>query len=424
MKGKRRWIELGKDVLILLLTVSAVWLLAMTPLVQDSGVLDLLAPRESPGTGSSAGSGGAAMLPARLVISGEEGRLGVQYDDARVEELFPPLGALLGDALASAGQAQAITQAAWQRYLSGRSVYFDFAGEVPLTVLERWLQGSGTCGLTGSARRLLLCAGEGDQVLLCWQEDGTSYSCSTALTQALHLDPAVEAAAFNGAYFAYERPELSRWLDPCTLITEGEQAGTCYAVSNPLTGEKEVAAVLAALSFSGQNHAPVSGGELFLDGGDRLVVGSGGTVTYRAVQPEKYPVGAPEGEDDFTAAVERTRALAEAALGTLCGEARPYLMSVQEAGGALRVRYGCLLNGSAVYLGAEGWAAEFWVRGGYIAEFTLRFRSYAANGERTLLLPVDKAAAMLPDLSAERRELVIQYRDGGGQTVSPNWEAV
>ena len=31
---------------------------------------------------------------------------------------------------------------------------------------------------------------------------------------------------------------------------------------------------------------------------------------------------------------------------------------------------------------------------------------------------------MLPDLTAERRELVIQYRDGGGQTVSPGWEAV
>ena len=54
------------------------------------------------------------MLPARLVISAEGGRCGVQYDKAQLEELFPPLGALLGDALASAGEARPMTEAQWQ----------------------------------------------------------------------------------------------------------------------------------------------------------------------------------------------------------------------------------------------------------------------------------------------------------------------
>ncbi len=56
-------------------------------------------------------------------------------------------------------------------------------------------------------------------------------------------------------------------------------------------------------------------------------------------------------------------------------------------------------------------------------EFTLRLRSYAANGEKTLLLPIDKAAAMLPDLTVQRRELVLQYQDGGGATIVPGWVA-
>ncbi len=60
---------------------------------------------------------------------------------------------------------------------------------------------------------------------------------------------------------------------------------------------------------------------------------------------------------------------------------------------------------------------------GYITQFTLHFRSYAPNGEHTLLLPIDKAAAMLPSISQERRELIIQYRDGGGPSVSPQWAA-
>ena len=93
-------------------------------------------------------------------------------------------------------------------------------------------------------------------------------------------------------------------------------------------------------------------------------------------------------------------------------------------GGGWRVRFGYRLGGCAVYLYDEGWAAEFIVQGGYITSFALRVRSYAADGESVLLLPIDKAAVLLPDLTKEKRELVIRYRHGGGQTVSPSWEAV
>lgn len=417
---RRRWIERGKNLLMVLLTLSAAWLLTMTPLVQDSGVLGLFAPQESPGAGLPTGSRGAAMLPARLAVTRAGGRCGVQYDDASLEELFPPLAALLGDALASAGQPQAITEGEWRGYLGGTGVYFDFQGEAPLAALERWLGGPGETALTGRARRMALCAGEGDQVLLCWQEagDGGFFSCPTALTQALHLDPAAEGPTPNGAYFAFESQEPIQLLDPYTLITEGEPDGAGYTASDPLAGGG-TAAVLEALGYGGQNHAPVSGGEVYLDGGDRLVVESGGTVTYRAAQPGKYPVGAGAANG-----ADGARTLAERTLGALCGEARLYLISAREEDGALRVRFGYLLDGCAVRLDGEGWAAEFWVRDGYIVQFTLRFRSYAANGERALLLPTDKAAAMLPDLTRERRELALQYWDGDGSaSLSPDWVA-
>lgn len=419
MRNKRRWIELGKDALMILLTLTAVYLLSMTPLVQDSGVMELFAPKESPGTGASGGEGAVAILPARLAITGVGGRCGIQYEEVRLEEQFPPLGALLGDALASAGQPQPMEEEDWRRHLSGRSVYFDFQGNVPLSALEHWLQGPGEQALEGSARRVMLCAGEDDQVLLCWQDglDEAFFSCSTALTQSLNLDPVVEGAAPNGAYFAFENEALADRLAPYTLITEGEQNGARYNASFPLTGETQ-GLVLSALSFNSQNHAPVSGGEVYLDGGDRLVVSDSGTVSYRAAQGEKYPAGS-----GLASGVEAARVLAEATLGALCGEARLYLMSAREDGDGLRVRFGYLLGGGAVHLGSEGWAAEFVVRDGYIVQFTLRFRSYAANGECTLLLPVDKAAAMLPDLTDQRRELVIQYRDGGGAELEPDWVA-
>lgn len=424
MRDKRRLIEWGKDALIVLLSLSAVYLLSMTPLVRDSGLLDLLPPGESPGTGILTQSPGVAMLPARLAVAGEGGRCGVQYDEARLEELFPPLGALLGDALASAGSPQTISEQQWRQYLKGTSIYFDFAGDVPLPALQHWLQGAGTVGLEGAARRVLLCAGEGDQVLLCWQQSGTGqfFSCSTALTQSLHLDPATASVPSYAASFAFENQNLSRLLAPYTLITEAARQGVCYAASNPLAGSG-TDTVLDALAFSGQNHAQVSGGEVYLDGGDRLVVGTGGTVSYRAAQGEKYPVSPSRDEAGLAGAVDEARALAEGSLGALCGEARLYLMSAQETEGAIRLRFGYLLNGCPVYLGSGGWAAEFWVKDGYITQFTLHFRSYAPNGEHTLLLPIDKAAAMLPSIAREGRELVIQYQDGGGSSVSPRWVA-
>ena len=143
MGNNRRLLEWGKDALIVALSLSAVYLLSMTPLLQDSGVLELISPKESPAPGAFTATQGGAMLPARLVISAEGGRCGVQYDKTQLEELFSPLGALLGDALASAGEARPMTEAQWRQYLTGTGIYFDFAGDVPLSALERWLRETG-----------------------------------------------------------------------------------------------------------------------------------------------------------------------------------------------------------------------------------------------------------------------------------------
>ena len=121
--------------------------------------------------------------------------------------------------------------------------------------------------------------------------------------------------------------------------------------------------------------------------------------------------------------IEAARQLAEGTMGTRCGQARLYLESVRETQDGYRVRFGYRLNGSAVWLYEEGWAAEFLIREGCISEFTMHFRAYSDSGEKALLLPMNQAAVILPGLTDEARELVIQYRDRGGETVSPGWVA-
>lgn len=425
MRDKRRLIEWGKNILIVLLTLSAVVLLSMTPLVRDSGLTTLLHPRPAQ-TGSSADSTQSGpVLPARLAVCRDGDRFGLQYDDGRMEEVFAAFVPLLGDALSEAGTPVPLTESEWRSCLRQRGAYFDFSGQVPLAALARWL-GGGSCPLEGSVRRLVLAADSGDTVSLCWEDgDGGCFTCPTALSRSLHLDPAVEAVTPNGAYFAFEDENLSTLLDPFTLITEGEPGAGLYAVTSPLSTAAGAEALVDALSFNSQNHAPGSSGEVYMDGTDRLVLRDGVTVSYRAAQGGKYPVEHTNGIVSAAQAAEGARALAEQAMAPLCGEARLYLLSVQASGnGGWRVRFGYRLNGRAVWLYEDGWAAEFLVENSSITQFTLHLRHYASQGEVALLLPIRKAAAMLPDLTQEQRELVIQYRDGGGQSVSPGWEAV
>lgn len=425
MRDKHRALEWGKNAAIALLTLSAIVLLSMTPLVRDSGLVELLGPRPAQ-TGAGAGqTQSGPILPARLAVCRDGDRFGLQYDDSRMDEVFAAFVPLLGDALTGAGEPASLSDSQWRACLRQRGAYFDFSGEIPLAALARWL-GGGDCPLKGSARRVALAAGEGDAVSLCWEDagDGGYFTCPTALSRSLHLDPAVEAVTPNGAYFAFEDESLNRLLDPFTLITEGEPDAGLYDVSAPLSSAAGAEALVDALSFNSRNHAPGSSGEVYMDGTDRLVIRDGVTATYRAAQGGKYPVEHTNGVVSAAQAAEGARALAERAMAPLCGEARLYLLSVRPYGDGWQVRFGYRLGGSAVHLYDEGWAAEFLVRDGCITQFTLHLRQYAAQGENALLLPIRKAAAMLPDLTRERRELVIQYRDGGGQSVSPGWEAV
>lgn len=425
MKPDRRLVEWGKNLLILLLSLSALYLLTKTPLVQDSGLLEL-ASQPEPTIAADHVTLSAASRPARMAVCFGGERYAVQYDQDTVDQLFARLGPLLGEALTSAGQPRAISESQWKAYLADTSVYFDFSGYIALSALAGWLQQAGECALDSTARRILLTAGAGDSVLLCYQDEdaGRFYACDTGLTQELHLLPAVEGFTGNGAQFAFEDDSLRDVLSPYTLVLDTEEfSGAVYAAATPLTAGSDVSWLLAALSYSGQNHTAVSDGEAYLDGTDRLLVGSGGTVTYRAAQKGKYPVVTAGDSATVAEIIETARGMAESTIGAQCGAAQLYLVSAQETEDGWQVRFGYRLNGSTVWLLDEGWAAEFWVRDGYVTEFTLHFRSYTETADQQPLLPMDKAAAMLPSLTDEQLELVVQYRDQGGGTVVPKWVA-
>ena len=424
MKGKRRVLEWVKSLLIVLLSASAIYLLTMTPLVQDSWLEDLFAREPTAKEDPLSVTLTAAARPSRMAVSDGASRYGIQYNRTAVDELFVRMGPMLGEALLSSGSPEKIPEAQWQRYLLGKGIYFDFTGEIPLSALSGWLQPEQGCVLSASARRILLVEGEENSVRLCYEDAGDQcfYACSTGLLWSLHLEPEVSGITGNEAQFAFEDPAWENLLHPYTLITE-DRAQRIFSASVPLTATAVRIDLLEALDYAGRNHASVSGGELYLDGNDRLHVMLNGKVSYDAVQSGKYAVASVGSTATVAESIEAARRLVERTIGAQCGAAEIYLVSAEETQQGLCIRFGYRLDGSTVWLYDEGWAAEFYVNDGSITNFTLHFRHYSASGEEALLLPMEQAAVILPGLDRTSGELVLQYRDQGDAAVKPGWVA-
>jgi hypothetical protein len=207
-----------------------------------------------------------------------------------------------------------------------------------------------------------------------------------------------------------------------TLFTAEELHMSLYRSSGAVStsGGDALTQLLDALSFSGQNRTDVSDGFIYVDGEDTLRLSADGqAIYYSASGSGKYAAA-----DGLSGAVDAAWALADAALTDLCGESRLYLISAVEDSddtGSYIITFGYALNGAAVYLSDQGWAAQFQVRDNQIAKFTLYPRTYASAGQLALLMPADTAAAALTALTDTPLELAVQYQDSLTDTVSPGW---
>jgi len=208
MRKRDRARELVKDVLILLLTCSALWLAGRS---QIFGPLGGILQEERPGAETVQTESGAradAARPLRMAVSLPEGtetiRYGVQYDPAGVDALFQQTAGLLVEALSGAGAPEPIERPQWEEAQSSApGITFDFQGTLPLEVLAGWLSGEGI-GLTAPVRRLTLAPWQGETALFYRDEgDGRYYRCPTRTVSADQLAQALAGLRGNGAWYAF-----------------------------------------------------------------------------------------------------------------------------------------------------------------------------------------------------------------------------
>ena len=423
MSEKRRVIEAGKSLLIVLLSILTVYLAGRAILYDrkaDQGLFMGLEALDLD-TAGSLGSAGVSR-PVRMAVVNADGRYAVQYDDAGVDELFDALGDLLGQAVDSAGAAAPVEREEWEAALQERGVYYGFPGSVPLQLISVWL-GEGKTALTAQASSLLLASSGREGKICLYYHDGDQayYACDTGTYFGQRLDGYIP----NGAIYAFQQPERYESLAPDTLLLSDAPEPPVYTVAAGVNAQDDAALekLLDSLSFAPQPNAiyPAADGWNVRDADDSLRLTRTGDIYYHGGEgSDRYPVPSSATRTEL---VEITGQLVHQVMTPYSGAGRIYLAAIEEDQGTWSLTYRYTLSGADVQLGAEGWCARFQIRDGQIREYVLKLRRYTAGQTRAVLLPEYQAMYAMQALEAEGRQLLLRYYDNGSGTTAPSWIA-
>ena len=442
LSGRRRAVELVKDLLIVLLACSAVYLAARSQL--HTGLVPwferILGTQDTQQSSPMELSQMTDLVqPARAAVclgvgkNGEISRYGAQYNDALTQRLSSAMSGLVGEGLASAQTPSPISRTQWEEALCAPGIYLDYQGAVPLSSLCQWLnEGADNTVLTASARHIVLADLGDDTAVLCYKDavQGMYYACKTTVSCQGYFSSSLEPYTDNGARFAFELDQedyADVGGDMMILGTSTQPA--VYQVSTPLDLNEDRSRddLQQALLFRTQDYQVP--GMWVAREEDTLRMSTDGRVTYEAGSGSRYSVERDgDGSMDVTDLLEVTHRLATDALNVWCGgasTARLTLSSVtQLEDGSWQVRYHYSLNGIALLFSDGGDAAVFEANDGRITGFTLRLRCYEDTGEHTPILREQQAAAALDALSqGEELELMLSYEDTGGDKVQAAWIA-
>lgn len=421
---KTRLIELGKDLLIVVLACSAVFLTAQTSFVtQLRGWIAEPAQTMDPAVRQPE----EAVTPYLAAVRGEWGIYGAVYDEETVGRTFSVLEPFLGEGLSTARPAEKISERRWRGLLESPGIYCVFQGSPPLEVLSDWLGGTGD--LTGEAQALLL-AWDGSVVWLCWRDETGYQAAQTQVSYEGHLQTVVEKYSPNGVAFAYEMSRTDgvyETLDPYVMVSVTPFRPVIYGAQTPdfVENGENLAQLLSALGFqsSGSAAYEMPEGLHISEGTDRLRVRRDGTVVFHGGEEGRYSVS-PAGE---------TTTCSEAALAAWellnrvssdwRGEEAFILTGAEAEGDVWTITFSSRLEGIPVLAGEDGWTARFTVTGGEISDFTLKLRTYTAT-ESTATVPRERlAAAAMNALENTGGRLVLCYSDTGTESLQAGWVA-
>ena len=429
MNKKKRVVEALKNLVIVVLSVSALVLVADSRLMGHLSGAEIRHEEHVESDPHVDTIRGQVTLPLGLAVVNREGCYGVQYSKAQVSALFEQMSPMLAEALSGAGQPRPGTREQWQQLLTtGPGLWLDLQGQVPLSVLAKWMTGEENAALSACVEHLLLCVNEERQVCLYYQDtaDGRFYVCDVALVSASYLTNALEQVADNGARFAVQVPGLEA-LQPEMLISAQTPRPGEYVWTEPLhtDGQERMNILLEQLSFPVEITTvyDTPEGKRARSGNDTLTISGRGEVSYESTREEgRYPVDLGEGDNAEFGAVDAARSLVCSVLEQWSGAGGLYLSKVERPEeDCWRVEFRYELDGVPALVGSKGYAASVLVEQGYITQYELQLRTFAPLASQTTpVLPLRQAAAVMAGRKEKEGQLRLCYQESG-DTLRAGW---
>lgn len=419
MDRRKRRIGILQNLLITLLTMSAVFLFAQTQWYN----LDLTDSYLNPLSGSASSvtppEPSTFSAPVRVAVTGAYGRYG-SITLTTVDEAFEPLGSLLKDALSSASSFSPSTYEVFVQSLDYTSIYYDFLTPLPLSVVAQ-LFGGDVGEDTVMVRRLVISYREEDGVSLHLWDGEEQYLQASLTLSSQELSSAVNNYDLGTAFFAGDSVEvepLCTLVDPLSLFLYELPDLPALSAS---TVQADADSILTALGFNPHtnNRYPSSdGSEVINEGSRSLRIYANGTVVYRSGGSPAMTLDTGEEATTGEIAVQ-TVALLSSLTNGLTGDAALYLQEVSTSGSSTTLRFGYQCGGIPIYFSDGSYAAEVTLNGTTVSSVSLRLRSYTISEESSILLPLRQALAIAAQQDGS--ELAIGYADGGGSSVKASW---
>lgn len=421
-KQKRQRQDRLQNVLIVLLSVAAVGLFALT---QAELLHWELLPADSAldRAGQESVSAGASRLqeldwPVTLVSGDGAG-------DRRCQQLstadsaFTAVESLWEDALRQAQSPRELTRNDFQAALAQPELYVAFPSPVPACVLAARL---GLSSDDETALRRLLLAAEGESVQLLFDTGERCYVCGTDLS-ADELTSLIAQLGGDDCLFAFEQEEESA-LDPLTVLPVTLPQ---YQELNIATAEEPVTEeLLRFFGFSthtNNRYTDSSGTEVVVESPRRLSVTAAGEISYQGTvsyAPELFCLS-DAAQPTLLELVDGAYSLLLQFPGAFGGEERLTLdyAEYDRAEGICTLRFSYMVGGLPLRYGDGSAAAELTVEGGTVTSLSFRRRSYTAGDSASLLLPVTQAVAIAEGYPGQ--EMALSYVDGGGAHAAAAW---
>lgn len=421
MKDKARLIDMAKNFAIVLLLISAGFLLyKATVSGHDSffSGLDGLFGGNSVSGDIDLPEGEVTSLasdPVFLLVTAEDGsHYAVKYNSDFKDKLIAQFSGSLGEALGSSGKPTQVSVEKWQAALSGSGVFFDYLYPQPLSAIASSLGTEISRDTSLETARRFYLSKDGENLVLYFisEGDGIIYRCDTVLSFST-LETKISECPIGSANFAFELGEDYASLDPYFIFSHENEPLRAVTVSNPVHDNYDGTGLLAYFGMNSRvvsEYAESDGSKVYVEGDKSLRIESSGKVIFDTTGSNGIIISGGSSGLTITDCISACSEIVKNSIGLVSGDGVTELFNVSNVSSpsSCTVSFGYFVNGIPVTLPGGESAASFQIISGTIVKAELYLRSYTLPGGTIVPMPEKQAAAI-----AETRggEPVLTYED-------------